>query len=113
MVTYQTLTGGKIQMHYFTFAMNAAKEWEVKTASLSGEFETMPDWYINTIQTSKRSFLKSSDSSRQEIVYVERGLTQGDIQDMMMIVIPQGPGWLEARQVLVDSIGNSNHLPSS
>ncbi len=52
----------------------------------------MPDWYIRTNTVSKKSFFKSSHSVSQEIVYVETGITEKAVAEMMMIAMPDFAG---------------------
>lgn len=97
-------------MHYFTFHMDTIKgrdKWFVSSASISGTFQTMPDWYISTKSCSKKSVLRSSSSSVDEIVYVDRGVTKEDISDLLMIVMP---AWAGTRHLLENNASSKSDV---
>lgn len=48
----------------------------------------MPDWYIKSTSSSKKGFFKSSSTSTQEIVYVDRGVTDKDVAQLFLVAIP-------------------------
>ena len=79
-------------MSYFGFRKTEKGEWELSTVRLAGTFKVMPDWYIKTTSVNKKSFLKSKSSTTQEIVYVDRGVTQGDMQQLLLTVLPDFTG---------------------
>jgi len=79
--------------------VDEASKWHVRSASLEGTFKVMPDWYIKTSTSQKSSFLSSSSSSTQEIVYVERGVTATDVENLMLTVMPD---WGNVRQLMLN-----------
>eukprot|EP01125_Pyxidicula_operculata_P019128 TRINITY_DN690_c0_g1_i1.p1 TRINITY_DN690_c0_g1~~TRINITY_DN690_c0_g1_i1.p1 ORF type:complete len:168 (-),score=37.43 TRINITY_DN690_c0_g1_i1:47-550(-) len=79
--------GGSLAVAFFTFC-EAKKGWHSSYFIASGKFRVAPDWYIKTTTVSKKGFFHSSSSTNQEIVYVNRGVTQEDVAHLFLIAIP-------------------------
>jgi hypothetical protein len=81
-----------MDLAYYSFYKDAGNLWHIESISVRASFVTMPDWYIETSSSSKKTFKGSKSSTTQRIVYVERGVTQKDIQDMLFLSVPDLTG---------------------
>lgn len=88
---------------YFDIRVNERNFYELNTMVMQGTFKTMPDWYIETISTSKKSWGRSKSDSRQYIRYVDRGITQSDIVNLFMIAAPDLTGIRQNLQIVAPS----------
>lgn len=70
------------------FGITPTDKFRCSTFRVSGSFSVAPDWYIKTTSSSKKGFFKSKETSTQEIVYVDRGITQADIGELLLVSIP-------------------------
>jgi len=68
----------------------------------------MPDWYIKTVDSKKKGFFSSKETSTQEIVYVDRGVTAKDIAELFLVAIPD----MSVVQKLLIGPGNQPVAPS-
>lgn len=89
-------------MSYLIFGMTPTDKFRCSTFRVYGSFTVAPDWYIKTTSKSKKGFFKSSETSTQEIVYVDRGITQKDIGELLLVSIPD---FRMAKNLLPDGPG--------
>jgi hypothetical protein len=83
---------GHVSLSYLTFGMGKndlnIQVWKDSLFSVNGNFELMPDWYVQTTTKKKTGFFKDTTTSKAEIVYMDRGLVAKDIADFFMIAVP-------------------------
>lgn len=80
---------GTVYINYMTFGLSDVPgKFQCATFRMSACFALMPDWYIEDKQKTRKGFFKSSSKSEQKIVYVERGITEDDLKNLLLICMP-------------------------
>jgi len=79
---------GRMDIAFIIFGLTPQDKWHCSTFKVVGSYNVAPDWYIKTTTKTKKGFFSSSETTTQEIVYVDRGVTQSDIGELLLISIP-------------------------